>query len=260
MPLELYRKLLKETCKWIHTIQFFFQGEPLLNPHLPEMIHEARKRHIYTIVSTNAQSLTPSLAHKLIAAGLNRIIVSVDGLTEESYAAYRKGGNLLRALDGLKYLREAKTELRQHTTIELQCLLLKSNEHEWDIFRRNYKKLGADRLTFKTAQFYDYADGNPLMPSDSRHSRYVLGADGKYHPRNRLHPHKSICRRLMTGCVINANGDVLPCCFDKNGQYTWGNIATQSLKDCWQSNAAEQFRETVFSHSYPFPICQNCTE
>ncbi|MBO7501843.1 MAG: radical SAM protein, partial [Paludibacteraceae bacterium] len=162
MPLELYRKLLKETCKWIHTIQFFFQGEPLLNPHLPEMIHEARKRHIYTIVSTNAQSLTPSLAHKLIAAGLNRIIVSVDGLTEESYAAYRKGGNLLRALDGLKYLREAKTELRQHTTIELQCLLLKSNEHEWDIFRRNYKKLGADRLTFKTAQFYDYADGNPL--------------------------------------------------------------------------------------------------
>lgn len=64
----------------------------------------------------------------------------------------------------------------------------------------------------------------------------------------------------MTGCVINANGDVLPCCFDKNGQYRFGNIAEQSLKDCWQSKVAEHFRETVFSNSYPFPICQNCTE
>ena len=258
--MTLYRKLLQESCLWIHTIQFFFQGEPLLNPQLPDMIREARERHIYTIVSTNAQSLTRTLAHDLIAAGLNRIIVSLDGLTEESYTAYRKGGSLQRALEGLKYLREAKTELQQSTTIELQCLLLKSNEHEWNLFRRDYKKMGADRLTFKTAQFYDYTNGNPLMPSDSAYCRYTLGNDGKYHPRNRLQKNKSICRRLMTGCVINANGDVLSCCFDKNEQYRFGNIAEQSLKDCWQSKVAEHFRETVFSNSYPFPICQNCTE
>ena len=68
-------------------MQFYFQGEPLLNKELPEMIKAASKEGIYTIVSTNALAITPLLAEQLMKAGLSRIIVSIDGLSEESYCA-----------------------------------------------------------------------------------------------------------------------------------------------------------------------------
>jgi MoaA/NifB/PqqE/SkfB family radical SAM enzyme len=60
-------------------MQFYFQGEPLLNTHLPEMISLAHQTGLYTIVSTNAQALTQEMAEALVKSGLNRIIVSIDG-------------------------------------------------------------------------------------------------------------------------------------------------------------------------------------
>ena len=55
---------------------------------------KAHETGLYTIVSTNAQALTPEIAHDLVDAGLSRIIVSMDGLTQTSYNAYRVGGSL----------------------------------------------------------------------------------------------------------------------------------------------------------------------
>lgn len=250
---------------YVHTIQFFFQGEPLLNSQLPEMIRLAHEAHIYTTTSTNAQALTPLLAEQLIQSGLDRIIVSIDGLSEESYSTYRQGGSLQKALRGLVYLREAKDRLGGHTHIELQCLRLKSNEHEWAMFERSYHQMGADSLTLKTAQFYDYQQGNPLMPTDARFCRYARQQDGTYRPKNRPPKtgktlfHKP-CYRLSTGCVITTMGEVLPCCFDKSAQHSWGNIRSQSLREIWQSHKAQQFRHEVRLSRATFSICTNCTE
>ncbi|MCQ2310831.1 MAG: SPASM domain-containing protein [Paludibacteraceae bacterium] len=261
LDLQHFRHILSQTQGFVHTVQFFFQGEPLLNKDLPEMIRLAHQEHIYTITSTNAQALTPLLAEQLIQAQLDKIIVSIDGLSEESYASYRQGGSLNQALRGLVCLRNAKNQFGGHTQIELQCLMLKSNEHEWDMFRRSYRQMGADSLSLKTAQFYDYVHGNPLMPSDERYSRYALQTDGTYRPKNRLHSqvHKP-CRRLFHGCVISVNGDVFPCCFDKTGQYKMGNIYSQSLRSIWHGEAFQRFRKQVYVNRMKFPICTNCTE
>ena len=132
------------------------------------MIAEAHEAGLYTIVSTNAQAMTRELAEALVSAGLNRIIVSMDGLTQASYGAYRIGGDVEKAKAALRYLREAKKKLKiedLRLQIELQCLRLKTNEQEWAELKRTYKALGADRLSLKTAQLYDYEKGHDLMPS-----------------------------------------------------------------------------------------------
>lgn len=257
MSLPTFEHILEQVAPSVHTMQFYFQGEPLLNPDLPKMIALAHKRHIYTIVSTNAQALTPLLAQQLTEAGLNWIIVSIDGFSQESYEQYRVGGDLHKALDGLQFLRNAQ---RGHQPwIELQVLRLRSNEHEWDFVRRNYRHMGANSLTFKTAQFIDYENGNELMPTDSKYCRYEQTKEGHYELKHKRRGRVTPCHRLWTGCVITTTGEVLPCCYDKEGHYSFGNIMQQDLATIYHSDKAQSFRKQVLT-SHSIDICRNCGE
>ena len=266
MPLSIFERVLEQVQATAHTMQFYFQGEPLLNKQLPEMIAMAQKVGLYTIVSTNAQVLTKDMANKLVKSGLSRIIVSIDGFSEESYAAYRVGGSLHRALEGLQFLHEAKEQCRSSIRIELQVLRLKTNEHEWSWIKKNYKKLGATHLVFKTAQLYNFEHGHPLMPTDERYSRYKKIADGTYvHKSSPLHStpytiHRAfgaLCLRLWSGCVITTSGDILPCCYDKDHRHTLGNITTHSLSEIFHSHKANTLRKHILKGDLP-EMCKNC--
>ena len=253
MSLDLWHRVLSEIRGTALVIQFYFQGEPLLNKNLPSMIREAHDAGLYTIVSTNAQAMTPELAAALVTSGLDRIIVSMDGLTDASYNAYRIGGSLEKTKSALRYLKESRNlEVSRSPIIELQCLRLRTNEHEWSELKRVYKSLGADKLTLKTAQLYDYSDGHPLMPSDPKYSRYILGHDGKYHRR---HLRKG-CWRVWSGCVITTTGEVLPCCYDKGHAFSYGNIMEASIRDLFRSPKAQAFRKAAYQQTPN--ICQEC--
>ena len=270
LTMELFHRILDDVKEHAHTMQFYFQGEPLLNKQLPEMIAMAHQVGLYTIVSTNAQALNRSTAEALVKSGLNRIIVSIDGFSEESYAAYRIGGSLHKALEGLQHLANAKAELHSRIRIELQVLRLRSNEHEWDWIKKNYKKLGATHLVFKTAQLYNFEHGHPLMPTDERYSRYRKTADGTYiHKSSPLHStpytlHRAfgaLCLRLWSGCIITTNGEVLPCCYDKDHRHAYGNIMQQSLKELYHSNKANALRRHVLrNQGKPLDMCKNCNK
>ena len=274
MSHAVWERVLAEIRETALTIQFYFQGEPLLNKDLPVMIREAHEAGLYTIVSTNAQAMTQDLANELVRAGLDRIIVSMDGLTDESYNAYRIGGSLEKTKAALRYLRTAKgvnqsvspkdglsvkrsvsetvCQRSGHLLIELQCLRLKTNEHEWAQLKRVYKSLGADRLTLKTAQLYDYANGHPLMPSNPRYSRYIQGPDGLFHRK----PIGKTCLRVWSGCVITTNGDVLPCCYDKAHAHAYGNIMSAPLRELYGNEKALAFRRAALRQQSQ--ICQEC--
>ena len=252
MPREVWERVLAETAGYAHTIQFYFQGEPLLHKDLPRMIQEAHDAGLYTIVSTNAQALTAEGAEALIRARLSRIIVSMDGLTQASYGAYRISGDIERCKQALRFLRDAKQRLHASTLIEWQCLRLRTNEHEWAAMRRNYRSLGADRLTLKTAQLYDYSHGHPLMPSDARYSRYEQGRDGLF---RRKHLSRG-CLRVWSGCVVTTSGEVLPCCYDKTHAHAYGNIMNAPMRELFANDKAQAFRRAAI-HQQP-AICQEC--
>lgn len=249
MSMEVFRRVLEEVTPYAHTMQFYFQGEPLLNKDLPEMIRQAHEAGLYTILSTNAQAMTETMAEALVKAGLDRIIISMDGITDESYNAYRIGGSLEKTKAAIQYLRKAKDRT---PLIELQCLRLKTNEHEWADFKRQYKAFGADRLVFKTTQLYDYEEGHPLMPTDNKYSRYTKGTGGRYH-RKALHRG---CLRVWSGVVITTTGEVLPCCYDKAHEHAYGNIMESSLCELFTSEKANAFRKAALQETPK--ICQEC--
>jgi len=255
--ITLYKQLIDNQKSTLQHVILYFQGEPLLNKQLPEFIEYAHKANIYTSTSTNGQFLNKKNAREIVLSGLDKLIVSVDGSTQETYESYRKGGKLQKTLDGIKELVYWKKELKSATPlIEIQFIVLKTNEHQLPDMKRLAKKMKADRLTFKTAQLYDFENGNDRLTTIKKYARYKQMPDGKYQIRNSLPNH---CHRIWSGAVINAHGEVLPCCYDKNSEFSFGNINENPLNACLHNKKATDFRNTILQNRKQYEMCQNCT-
>ena len=110
---------------------FYFQGEPYLNPDFLEMVKYASDKGIYTATSTNAHYLTDEAAKKTIESGLDRLIISIDGTTQDVYKQYRIGGNIDKVIEGAKNIVKWKKELNSKTPfVFFQFLVVKHNEHQ----------------------------------------------------------------------------------------------------------------------------------
>ena len=103
----------------------------------------------------------------------------------------------------------------------------------------------------------DFENGNPLIPSLTRFSRYKEVGPGKFEIKNKL---KNQCWKLWHGSVITWNGLVVPCCFDKDAKYVMGNLNEHSFKEIWSKNAFLSFRRQLVNNRKKIDICQNCTE
>ena len=254
---SLYKQLIKELKPTLQHVILYFQGEPLLNNELPKFIEYAHHAKIYTSTSTNAQLLTKDYARLLVLSGLDKLIISVDGSTQFTYEQYRVGGKLDKVLDGIRFIDEWKQELKSLTPlVEMQFLVLRSNELQLDEMRELAKELHVDKLTFKSSQILDFEDGNQLIPEiHTSYSRYKKLPNGKYVFKGKL-PNR--CRRLWTGAVVNVQGDVLPCCYDKSSEHSFGNIRKKSFTACWESSSADLFRRKILCNRKQFEICRNC--
>lgn len=256
---DFFRSSIDELSAHLLYLIFYFQGEPYINPSFLEMVRYARKKGIYTITSTNGHFLNDANAKETILSGLDRLIISVDGTTQDVYEQYRKEGDLEVVLQGIRNLVKWKKELQSKTPhIVLQFLVVRPNEHQIIDIKALSKQIGVDELAFKTAQVYDYEFGNPLIPTIENHSRYKQLPDGRYQPKAKLHNH---CWKLWHGCVITWDGLVVPCCFDKDAQHQLGDLKAQaSFKEIWHGKRYQKFRQQLFSGRENIDICTNCTE
>ena len=236
-------------------ISFYMQGEPFFNKDIYEMIKKAKEKGIYTATSTNGQLITADVANKIVESKLDKIIISIDGAKQESYEKYRIGGDLAKVIDAIKYIREAKKNANAKTPkIVAQMLIFSHNEDEIYETKTLALRSGADEFTTKTAQIYNYENGNKLMPSE-KNSRYARQTDGKFKVKRRLH---NRCIRIFTSADITIDGDVIPCSFDKDAQHKYGNLTKSDLKDIWLSHVAQKHRETVLNNRNSIEMCRNC--
>ena len=128
---DFFRCTIDEIHKELLYLIFYFQGEPYLNPDFLEMVKYASNKKIYTATSTNAHYLTDAVAKKTVESGLDRLIISIDGTTQNVYQQYRVGGNLEKVLEGAKNIMKWKKELKSKTPfVFFQFLVVKHNEHQ----------------------------------------------------------------------------------------------------------------------------------
>jgi radical SAM protein with 4Fe4S-binding SPASM domain len=256
---SFFQETIDDIYKELLYLIFYFQGEPYLNPDFLDMVKYAHNKGIYTATSTNAHYLTYEKAKKTVESGLDRLIISVDGTTQDVYQQYRVGGKLDKVLEGARNIVKWKKELNSKTPfIFFQFLVVKPNEHQIEDIKKLGKEIGVDQVRFKTAQVYDYdTDPNQLIPTLNKYSRYKKDKDGKMQIKSGLNNH---CWRLWSGNVLTWDGLVVPCCFDKDATHQLGNLKTQSFKQVWNNSNYQQFRKELMTSRKNIDICANCSE
>lgn len=255
---KVYEQVIDELAPRLTYLIFYFQGEPYLNPKFLDHVTYANKRKIYTATSTNAHYLNDDVARKTVASGLDRLIISIDGTTQDVYEQYRKGGKLAKVIEGTKNVVKWKKELKSKTPhIIFQYLVVKPNEHQLEDVKKLADELGVDEVAFKTAQIYDYEDGSELIPTIEKYSRYKQLKSGKWAIKNRLVNH---CWKMWHSCVITWDGKVVPCCFDKDAHHQLGEMSDTSFKSVWKGSSYRNFRQALIRSRSEIEICKNCSE
>jgi radical SAM protein with 4Fe4S-binding SPASM domain len=255
---DFFSKIIDDLGKELFYLTFYFQGEPYINPQFLEMVAYAHQRGIYTSTSTNAHFIDDKKAQKTIESGLDRLIISIDGTTQEVYEAYRKGGKLSKVLQGARNMVKWKRALKSTTPhLIFQFLVVRPNEHQIEDVYRLAADIGVDEVKLKTAQIYDYKQGNSLIPLQSTYSRYAKQDDGSYTIKNQLLDH---CWKLWHSCVITWDGWVVPCCFDKDAKYKLGSLKHEDFLSIWHSETYSIFRKNLMKGRDSIDICTNCTE
>jgi radical SAM protein with 4Fe4S-binding SPASM domain len=256
---DFFRQTIDDIHKELLYLIFYFQGEPYLNPDFLNMVQYAHAKKIYTATSTNAHYLTDEVAKKTVESGLDRLIISIDGTTQDVYQQYRVGGKLEKVLTGAANIVKWKKELKSSTPfIIFQFLVVKPNEHQIADVKALGKKVGVDAVWLKTAQVYDYEnDPNQLIPTNNKYSRYKKDTAGDTTTKNKL---GNYCWKMWHSNVITWDGLVVPCCFDKDAMHRLGNLKNQTFKEVWQNDNYHYFRKELMQSRKNIDICANCSE
>lgn len=256
--LEDYEVIIQKMKKDLIFLYLYFQGEPFIHKGFTEMISIAKRHRLFTITSTNAHYLTKSKCEETILSGLDRLLISIDGTTQEVYEQYRKEGTLTKVIEGTKNMVEAKKRLgKSNPELIFQMLVVKPNEHQIEEVYKLANDIGVDKVILKTAQIYDFENGNDLIPSIDKYARYKQNSDGKWRIKNEL---KNQCWKLWHSAVSTWDGNMIPCCFDKDAKYKMGNLIASDLNSIWRNEKYQAFRRAILHSRKNIDICQNCSE
>ena len=254
MELKHYRQLINQLSDRLIYLNLYVQGEPLMHPEFGSMVKEASDRKLYTSTSTNGHFMNETLAKNLIENGLTRLIFSVDGTSQESYGLYRVGGNFEKVKESINQVVAAKkTAGSLFPIVAMQFLVFHHNEHELTEVRKLARSLQVDKLEIKTAQFNSFGTMRP--PINALYSRYAdeLGKILKRKERNR-------CWKQWHSATSTWDGHIAPCCYDKDADFAFGNITTQSFNDIWNGEKSMSFKNQIHNNRSQIKICNNCPE
>lgn len=251
---DFFERIIQGLPRSVVYLNLYFQGEPFMDHGLMEKVRIAKRRKIYTEISTNGHFLNKESVKEIVDAEPDRIIVSLDGIDADTYNLYRKNGDFNAVINGVKLLaEERKNSKKRRPIIVLQMLVFKYNENQFKQYRNLCKELGADRVKFKSVQFYDKGNIEKMQSSKNAYARYYIHESAVLQKRKI----PRCCNRLWMHPVITTKGDVLPCCYDKSGNIIMGNLHVSSFKEIWRSAAFMDIRRDMLKKKYP-PICKNC--
>jgi len=261
LSLENFKSIINELGPYLIHIDFCNWGEPLLNKQIYEMIRIAKQYHIDTKVDSNLSQLSEQDAEDLILSGLDKIIVSIDGATPETYSKYRVGGDFHRVMDNLKLLIKKKRQLNTiYPYIRWQFLVFRHNEHEIEQVQIIGRDLGIDVGITKA-----FIGNKDWIPLNNDYSHYqIKGINYECTSECLKTPQEAMCNWPWEAIVINPNGSVSPCCSVEDEKDDFGNIFQQSFIEIWNNQSFRVARRYI-KDKKTVPnrnnnICINCRQ
>lgn len=235
---------IKEFSSAVKQISLSHHGEPLANPNLAKMVAYIKNQGIKSRVSihTNATLLTDAYARELAQSGIDRVVVSLQGLNAEAYERicgvkidYDKFYNNLKLLYGYK---------GEKTQINIKIANTAICEGEEQEFYDMFTPI-ADRVFIEQ-----------IVPIWKNVASVGVNTDiqNKYGKKFKK---QKCCPLIFHTIVVLPNGDVYPCT-QLLSEEKLGNINENSLLHYWQSDRRRKLLKQQLELCSP-PMCGDCS-
>ncbi len=247
MPIALFQRAADEIAAhgaeivWLHA-----WGEPLVDARLFERITYIKRypsiRNV--VISTNATLLRGERARRLAESELDTVVFSLDGVTAETYEAIRRGARFSVVLENVRRFLEARQARGgRGPRAVFQIIAMRETAREIETFRAYWRPF--------------------LQPGDTIHVKSFNTWAGK--TADRGFPERGIDFRipctafLWDALTILWNGDVVPCCFDVDGELVIGRFGEQTLEEIWKGPALAELRRRHCRLDFQrVPLCAAC--
>ena len=244
MDFMMYQSIIDYCAdKAIPSVKLNLWGESILHPELSKMICYAKKRGIVnTQFNTNVSLLTTDKSREIIEAGLDRLTLSVDSLSQGSYEKIRVGSKIDKVVKNIYDLVELRKRLNSETPyITAQIIQMENNRETIKGFIEAFSRV----VDYVSVTNVCAASGDERI---LKHSFLSYDLSDKF-------PCSEIWRRLS----ISYDGDVTVCCQDYNFDLKIGSILETDATSLWHSKALNDLRERHKKLDFDGLLCQTCT-
>ncbi len=262
---ETLERILEKYGNTTIAIFFHLRGEPLLNKKFASFVRRAHEYEIWTATSTNLSlPLSDQRVDEIITSGLDLMILSVDGATEETYLKYRQGGDFKLVLKNMERLVQRKKALGSRTPLlRWQFLIFPWNKHEIEPARELAAQIGVDEFITPPGDVYEHVPMEMVNADIRRLSRVspnveanLLILEQKQKAQNKYFG----CDYLYQQMAINSDGSVHPCGCLVEPRHLVGNLLDDS--DLFNNNLMQANRALFHAGQgkelYAHEACAHC--
>ena len=239
MDIELFKRIIREIVENDPNTEVYpaYMGEPLMYKHIFEALSFAKSEGIRKLyLNTNALLLNPESSRRLLETGVDRVTVSLDGFSKETYESRRVGGDYDIVLNNTRELLRIKQECQSPTEIWVQLIVDEGNEHEEQAYIDYWLKQGA------------IVKVRPQLTWGGRVGENYL---------SHVELDRIPCPWLMRQIVLTWDGKAAMCDADHEAAQNLGSLAESSIKEIWQTSFKE-LRERHLANDFEHPLCKNC--
>ena len=226
---KLFNKFVNEISKyadWIETVCLNRDGEPMLDKNIALKVREVKACGIKNVTfATNAQLLTPEAVHKLIDAGLDDIMISIDSLTKKTFELIRKGLDYEKVLKNTLKLIDIRNKKHSKMTIRIRMVVMEENQSEVKEWMRFWKSKVCkhDRVYAMPKHTWGNQIENEKNKDIAKYSKVP-------------------CVSLFSTLILKSDGRVPLCGADYNARHIMGNFGKQSVEEIWNGKKFTNLR------------------
>ncbi|MCC7170508.1 MAG: radical SAM protein [Planctomycetes bacterium] len=151
MKADFFKRVIDQLGPYAFNVNMYGSGEPLLFPEAYEMMRYAADKNVGVRISSNLsmRDFDDAMAEKVVTSGIEHLIVSCHGASQETYEKYMVGGNFERVTKNMRKLVDAKKRLgKKLPFIDWQFLLFRHNQHEVKKAQAMADDIGVDFVRF----------------------------------------------------------------------------------------------------------------
>jgi radical SAM protein with 4Fe4S-binding SPASM domain len=253
MNFSLYKKIIDDLQQFetsVKVVRLYSHGEPLLNRNFCDMVKYAKESNKVETVdtTTNGILLMHKFNYQLIDSGIDRINISVNGLSDEQYMSFTN-----TKLDFKKYVKniEHLYKNKKDTYIFIKINGDTISEEEEQKFLEIFEPIADTVAIEKSMNCWTGFEPKGFIRHEDNKGIYGQAIDKEV----------DVCPYIMYSYMINSNGECSLCFLDWSLKMNIGDINNESVSQIWNGYKLREMRKIMlYKERKLHPICSKCDQ